>query len=260
MVKKIFILLFILISISSYSQNNEVYKDKIILKNGYVFVGMLIDYNPGQNVNLKLKNGNTITLNEDEVKNIIMYDENSSDNDKKHKKKTKIEYSFKSNTFYNNIDLTIIPSSNTNRYNESINPGIGINYTLGYRYNNFVNIGLGTGLHNYYYGFDEVFIPFYFDYQSYLLKEKVAPYIRFQGGYSTLVSSDSELLDKSGGAFYTAALGFKFQKTKKLNFTMDFAFQSQHSQFVYFNYWTTSSTTTREVIFKKIVLRFGLLF
>jgi hypothetical protein len=248
--KKKIIILSILISICylSYSQIAPLYKDLIELKSGMKFYGSLLEYNDGGQVKLKLANGSILIFEDSTVSQIEIYNP---------KVKRTEEYSLKNNVFYSYLNVKII-GAGTN-LDELVKSGLGLEYSLGYRFNNYASMGLGTGVESYNYGFEEYFIPLYVDFISILKEQIVSPFIHIQGGYSMLIAKSDNVIDAAGGIMFNPAIGLKFQGNYNLNYTFDINFKYQDAQFTYRNTWG-NQIYNRDVSLMRLMFRFGLMF
>ncbi len=248
--KKIIIIVSILISVSylSYSQETVLYKDLVELKSGMKFYGSLLEYNVGGQLRLKLANGSTLIFADSTVRQIEIYNPKV--------KKTE-DYSLKNNVFFNYITTKIIGSGSN--LSGLVKSGLGLEYALEYRFNNYASLGMGTGIETYNYGFEELFVPLYIDFISILKEQMVSPFIRFQGGYSMLIAKSDNVIDAAGGAMINPAIGLKFQGNYNLNYTFDINFKYQDAKFTYRSTWG-NQIFNRDVSLMRLMFRFGLMF
>lgn len=240
--------LFVLFALTLFSQNEMHYKDLIILKNGSKLYGSIIDYKIGGELKLKLENGSILTFSEEVVTKIEIYSQ---------EQKSKREYTLKPNTFYNSFGIKLIPGSNI--YSDNPRLGMGLDYSFGYRVNDYASLGCGAGAEYFNYGFNEFFFPFFMDFFSFLRKSPISPFFRFQGGYGLLFTNSDNIIDKAGGLMINPAFGFKFQGSYDINYTLDINFKYQEAKFTYRGQWG-NQIYNRDVTFQRLLLRFGIIF
>ena len=231
-----------------FSQNEPSYKDLIILKNGSKLFGSIIEYKVGGEVKLMLENGSIVAFNDEAISKIDIYSPTS---------RSKREYTFESKIFYNLFGIKIIPGSNI--YSDNPRLGMGLEYTFGYRFNNFASLGGGMGAEYFNYGFNEFFFPVYMDFMTFLRKSPVSPFLRFQIGYGLLHTNSESIIDKAGGLMLNPAFGFKFQGGYGINYTLDINFKYQDAKFTYRGQWG-NQIFNRDVSFQRLLLRFGIIF
>lgn len=249
--KKIFtILTIVLFTLQLNAQNKELYKDKVSLVNGSILYGQILNYKIGDKVELKLLNGSILNFEDTFVKKIEIYSPGSN--------KEKKEYNFKSNTIYSYFGFKIMPGNY-----ENLNvpkSGIGIDYSLGYRTNEYVSIGVGVSVETYNYGFGEFLIPIYLDYISFLKKKNISPFLRLQAGYGFVYSTGDNVIDSNGGLMVNPAIGIRFTGNSDVNYSFDLNFKYQKANFVVNTTNWRSQISYIDIIFRRLSFRFGVLF
>ncbi|MBK7095443.1 MAG: hypothetical protein IPH57_10490 [Saprospiraceae bacterium] len=240
--------LFVLYAVVLFSQNEPSYKDMIILKNGSKLYGSIIDYRVGGEVKLRLENGSLLTFTDDVVSKIEIYSPTS---------KNTRPFNIESNTIYHAFGIKLIPGSNI--YSDNPRLGMGLEYSLGYRFNNYASLGGGAGAEYFNYGFNEFFFPVFMDYMTFLRKSPISPFLRLQAGYGLLHTNSDNIIDKAGGLMFNPAFGFKFQGGYGINFTLDINFKYQEAKFTYRGQWG-NQIYNRDVTFQRLLLRFGIIF
>lgn len=238
----------IFFAFSLLSQSETSYKDLIVLKNGSKLYGSLIEYKVGGDLKLRLENGSILTFNDESVSKVEIYNSSS---------KFKRDYAFESNTFYNVFGIKIIPGSNIDTGSPRL--GMGLEYGLVFRFNNYASLGGGVAAEYYNYGFNEFFFPVYMDFMSFLKKSPVSPFLRLQAGYGLLHTNSDNIIDKAGGLMLNPAFGFKLQGSYGINYTLDVNFKYQDAKFTYRGQWG-NQIFNRDVSFQRLLLRFGIIF
>lgn len=249
MKKIIFIVFFVLNNILLiYSQPTTSYKDMIQLKNGSTLYGSLLEYNIGGQVKLQLLNGSILTFEENIIDRIEIFNPKS--------KKTE-EYNLKNNVFYSYLNVKIIGAGSN--LDELVESGLGLDAAIGYRFNNYASLGIGSGVESYNYGFGELIVPLYIDYITIFRKQNVSPFFRIQSGYSLVYTGSDNVIDAAGGAMLNPAFGLKFQGNYNLNYTFDINFKYQNAKFTYRSTWG-NQIFNRDVSLMRLMFRFGLMF
>lgn len=234
----------------TYAQTEPEYKDLIILKNGSQIYGELIDYQAGESVVVKLKNGSVLSFGEDFVTRVEVY---------AGKEKHKTEYSFKTHEVYHGFNVNTMPGGN--KYQDYPTLGFGMQYSAGYSFSNFAIVGAGLGIDYYDYGFDEIFFPFFIDFSAFIRKKPNSPFARFQLGYSTVYSKNENLIDKAGGFMMSPSFGLKFQGKYGINYLFDIGLKYQGAKFTFSDqWWWNSAVVNRDIKLIRTTLRFGILF
>ncbi len=252
--KQIFILILITFSFVQLNAQKEYYNDIVYLKNGSKIYGQILDYKIGDKVEVKLSSGQILTFKDDVVKKIEVYSPEDIT-----KQKINV-YKFKNNVFYNNFGIKIISGANSVNTKTVVGNGVGIEYSLGYRYKHYFSSGLGVALESYNYGLGELFIPLYFDFIGFYKKSEISPFFKFQVGYSFVKTNKDNVIDSEGGMMYNPAFGIKYSGKGDLNYMVDINFKYQKASFVYTSNGWREQIIYRDVIFRRISFRFSILF
>ncbi len=227
----------------------EVYKDRVSLKNGSIFYGQLLDYNVGGDVDLKIASGKVLTFSDSLVAKIEINATASM--------KIK-DYKFKPKGNYSMVGFRIIPG--IGELSNISNNGLGLDFSFGYRYSELFSIGVGLGVHTYNYGFGEFFFPLYIDMMSFLKKNVVSPFIKLQIGYSALNTTAENVIDSNGGILINPAFGVRFTGNESVNYSFDLNYIYQKANFAFRRTNWNQAISYRDIIFRRFSLRFGVLF
>jgi hypothetical protein len=212
------------------------------------FYGSLLEYNVGGKLRLKLANGNILIFDDTTVSQIEIYSP---------RVKSPKEYSLKNNVFFHYLTMKLIGTGSD--LSGLLKSGLGMEYAIGYRFSNYVSLGLGLGVESYNYGYGEFFFPFYVDFISIRKEQIVSPFIRIQGGYSMIKATANNVIDAAGGVMFNPAIGLKFQGSYNLNYTFDINFKFQDAKFTYRSTWG-NQIFNRDVSLMRLMFRFGLMF
>ena len=237
------------------AQNKEYYKDIVYLKNDSKIVGQLLDYKIGEKVEIRLSSGQILSFPDSVVKKIEIYSP-----DIEVKEKPVSDYVFKDRVFYNNFGVKLISGSGSAGRNNISHNGFAIEYSLGYRYNNYFSVGVGTAVENFNYGLGELFFPVYFDFYSFYRKSRISPFVRLQAGYGFVIATKDNVIDKEGGITFSPAFGIKYPGLGNLSYMFDINFKYQKANFVYTLFEWNPQILYRDVIFRRISFRFSIMF
>jgi len=100
-------------------------------------------------------------------------------------------------------------------------------YSIGYRYNQFINAGLGFSLEPYEGGLiAPIFLEFHGDVGR---EKKVMPHYFGQIGYGAPLAPGWQVNELRGGLYYHWGAGYKFNTRGKLDWTLTAGFKSQNT-------------------------------
>ena len=66
-------LVLVLFSFNMLNAQEQVFNDKVYLKQGSVLVGEITDFQPGIELTIRLRSGNVLTLKDNQIKRVKMY-------------------------------------------------------------------------------------------------------------------------------------------------------------------------------------------
>ncbi len=230
------------------AQTNQTFKDKIVLEDGSVLVGSIQDYSD-EGVVVLLSNGKTLKFRKDRIEKVKMYQGSSKIN------------GFTSPSWYHHANFSIQAGNNGNRNEYRI--GSSFSYSTGYRFSQYLSLGLGAGWDTYSIGSKEYFVPIYADITSFLTKSYSSPFFRLQAGASFSVVDNEAIVEHNGGWFLYPSFGWRLNGSEDLNYTLDFGFKMQKAHYLYIDVWGWGGpprTREQDILFRRFSLRFGILF
>ncbi len=246
------IIILIFISAQINAQNSNISKDKLVLKNGSIIYGKLLNYNPAKTIEFKLADNTVLSIPDSNIvsiqTNYISGQNDMPDNNTKR--------------FYSYVAFNLSPGNsiaNNRWYGSTISgTGIGAEYTMQFRLSKYVFSGFGAGIQTYNTIEKAVFYPVYADIMTLVKSSKTTPFFRVQLGYSAVSSSNEDYLTGyKGGLMFNPAFGIKFG-TKNLDYTLDFNYKYQKASFDY--KYNNKSSSTKDIIYRRFSFRFGVLF
>ena len=129
-----------------------------------------------------------------------------------------------------------------------------LNVNIGYQFNQYLAVGGGFGMEFY----DKEYFPVYVDFRGYILNKGVSPYYAFQAGYG--ISTDifnefSNNITFKGGAMLSPSIGIRFASFQKAKFILEAGYKFQYDTRI-----NSRSNLTDKLVFKRLALKFGVLF
>jgi hypothetical protein len=138
--------------------------------------------------------------------------------------------------------------------------GAGIHYTIGYKFNRLLGVGIGTGIESNDFNYSRGIIPLYAEARGYFVPKKISPYYAFKIGYGFAQESPlNGTIDAKGGFMVSPELGFRFGG-RAVNYYMGFQYKIQNATFTNTIGWDGQGTFTDKVSYRRVDFRAGLLF
>ena len=214
------ILLFALITTSSFGQNN--YQDVVYLKNGSIIRGVIIEQVPNKSIKIETADRNVFVYQMDEIEKL-----------------TKEQSQGKSASFRDNSGLQsgykgIVELGYQIGTGDFGMDRIKLNIINGYQINPYFSLGFGTGL-RYYFDADAALIPLFADFRANFINNKTSPYFSLGIGYSLDATNGFE-----GVGFLlepTVGVSFKVSDKSAINVGLGYAMQKMK----FYDYWYGST-------------------
>lgn len=202
-------LLFICSSLGLQAQKQV--GDIIHLENGDVIHGEVLEYNPKENIKIKILGGSILVYKSSEVLKIEKGEIESIATEvvearPPHIKEKGVYHTIMGNTIF------FVPNWG------SMPAALGTEYSVGYHFHRLFGLGGGIGINTYYY---ETFVPIYANVRGYLFKTSTSMYYDLNIGYGLNVSSLTWMGTRVGGLYARPAIGVRFASTKKAHLAMD---------------------------------------
>lgn len=151
-------------------------------------------------------------------------------------------------------------------YNYQIQVGTGISQTVGYQFNQWIGLGLGTGFSSI---GNKSFVPIFSEARGYFSKDVSGFFYSLAAGYAYAFKHGIDQFSFSnnntkaeGGLWVYPAIGYRFKSSKKMNACLDLGYCIQKASYEYnAPDWTGNPTVyTEDNTWKRLTLRFGILF
>lgn len=227
MKKYLALLLFALMTIVSFGQNN--YQDVVYLKNGSIIRGVIIEQVPNKSINIETADRNVFVYQMDEIEKLA-----------------KEQYQRKSGSSLNNTGLQsgykgIVELGYQIGTGDYGMDRLKLNIINGYQINPYFSLGFGTGL-RYYFDEEAALIPVFADFRANFINNKVSPYFSLGVGYSFDATNDFEGV----GFLLNPTVGVSFKVSEKSAMNVGLGYEMQKMDFYYggyFGYFSSSENS-----------------
>jgi hypothetical protein len=241
---------FLLLYAAQLKAQQNVYADKVYLKNGSVFVCKIIYYQPNDTLKVEIASGQIAQFLPTQIRKIVMADIVKAKNYKVEK-----PYNFKERGLYDALSFAL----NVGRNSGGARQGVGIQNVMGYQFNRLVGSGIGVGYDTYYllYGESNV-LSVFGEYRGYMSHQNTSKYWTFAAGYGQPLSIKNDYLTNLKGSFMVQpTIGFRFGAAHHCNFFADLGFHIQQVRYENNSTWSENHYT---VTYRRWILRGGILF
>ncbi len=237
MEKYLTLLLFVLTTSLSFSQNN--YQDVVYLKNGSIIRGVIIEQVPNKSIKIETVDRNVFVFQMDEIEKL-----------------TKEPYQGKSRSSLNGSGLQL-GYRGIVELGYQIGTGdygmdrLKLNIINGFQINPNFSIGFGTGL-RYYFDAEAAVIPVFADFRGNFINNMISPYLSLGIGYSFDATNDFEGL----GFLLNPMVGLSFIVSEKSAINVGLGYEMQKMKVYYIDYYGYSSSENSGAI----CINFGISF
>src|SRR5690606_12866942 len=229
MKKYLILFLFLLFATVSSAQNN--YQDVVYLKNGSIIRGVIIEQVPNKSIKIETADRSVFVHTMDEIEKLT-------------KEPFQKNNEYRSSSGLQSGYKVIVELGNQVASGSFGMDRLKLNIVNGYQINPYFSLGFGTGL-RYYFDAEAALIPFFADFRTYFINNKVTPYLSLGIGYSLDATNSLEgvgfLLNpatgvsfKVGNSAMNVGLGYEMQK-------MDFYYTGYN--YGSYNYYTSSENS-----------------
>jgi len=251
--KNILMLLIIsLLSVTAFSQEATPAKTKdlVYLKDGSTLRGTIIEQVPDEYLKIGIAGGTVVELRMSEVKRIKTDKGNYAFNPDGSNSKVK--------GFYTGYNLQgMLGQAGRTEFEQRLVVGVGIQYSLGHQFNEYVSLGGGFGLQLY----DKVFGDVFVQGRGFLPMGKITPTLALDAGYGVplvLSGINNNATQQKGGLSMRPSLGLRIATRNRADILLDVGYQFQHFEST--NNWGWGSIDEFDVWYKRMSFRIGWLF
>ncbi len=169
------------------AQEGRNYKDRVFLKQGSVLVGSISNYVPGDSIVLTLNSGQQITIQDQQIKKVVMAHSKGG---------LQVVHSpMKVNRLYQETEFSFLANAN--------GMGYSVSYGVLYQKDDRIAFGGGIGLDNYYAATAREIFPLYANARYNLSTINSAPFIGLKLGYGIAPKRPSENIMEANGGLMT---------------------------------------------------------
>lgn len=219
------------------------------LKNGSVVEGKIIEWAYGDFINLEMPWGSELKLEDQHIKKIIQHGIQVKDIK---------PYNFANRQLYFTARAQAILPNDGNRGHGVF--GFGLSASAGYRFNRLLSIGGGFGFDRYLWDSGEDIVSIFSELSGYFNPTNTSLFYNLQMGYGFASPNNRYLLSEAKGGILTyPSIGIRFgsDNVKK---TFDIGYKFQNAEFTYRDPWTSDRRSEQDVLFKRLTVRFGVIW
>ncbi|MDX2245321.1 MAG: hypothetical protein SF052_00990 [Bacteroidia bacterium] len=198
-----------------YNMENVIY-----LKDGSEIRGWILEQIPGEYVKVELVGGSILVYRQSEIEKITSEPTRYSRIIRKYNTKPQgIQY--RDRGLYHFVATGF--TTNDNMWGGS-QLDVSLNYRAGYRFNQYLGLGLGVGIDEYDSG---GIVPVFGEVSGDLLRRKRTPFYLAQAGYGIGVSTTWIADNLEGGLYYHLGAGLKVRTRSRAEWTFTMGYKSQ---------------------------------
>jgi hypothetical protein len=226
-------LFFLSLFITSSAQDAAIHK--LYLKDGRIIEGVILEQKFGESIKIKLGDGEEVTFAENEVELLVREKASSSNSNLSYYQSTTVPptrrmyrrsrpISFREDgSIYHKV-IFGLGFGQSNWGGVTATPTIP-GYIMGYRHNQYINVGVGTGLEPYEAG---LMLPMFGEFSGDLGRQKKVQLHYFgQLGYGAVLSPGWQIIEMKGGIYSHYGAGYKINTRGRLDWTITCGFKSQ---------------------------------
>jgi hypothetical protein len=240
------------LSVPGNAQINQ--QAKIVLKNGIIIRGGIVDSFDDSKLQVRIDSSNIILLRYDHIKKISFKGNGKTGVDSK--EILALQPSLNIESFYHEIrGGLLIGEENTSFTVQTIN---------GYQFNRYLGTGLGLGINKY---GNYLTMPIYATIKGYLFDKKVSPFYFADLGYGFAWQTNKnenmfELDNVQGGLYWQVGLGYQINfLNSAMVFTLGYSNQDSKADYTYYRGWDISNVEVSERrILRRFAISIGFLF
>lgn len=225
-------------------KDNIEYQDVVFLKDGSILRGKMQNWDYGGDLVITLLGGQTMTIGDDDILRVRqeLIGVGSA-------AKVKQPFQFRESGTYNTF-------SGTMKFGSEF--GVGITYSLGVRFNQYLGIGLGFGFEDFEVNWASEMIPAFAEVRGYLSKKKITPYYSLRAGLAFPIKNDDYFITETKpGLLLNPEVGYRFGG-QDVQYYMGFGYRLQKASYLQEFPWEREDDTN--LTYRRLELKFGLEF
>ena len=222
------------------------------LKNGSIFKGYILEDAPAGKIKIELPDGQIVEVSESEVVKV-------TEKEKERVKKKRPENAFliDKGVFH----FTSFGFSGATQEFGGLSFNVNIHQELGFQFGPKLGLGIGSGWEVFSPERGEMIIPVFANLHYYPSGGKSGFNMSLAGGYGFgLTNNRTGVFEAKGGYLAYGALGYLWPSSDKIKILADLGFRLQKAEFTETATPIGGSTLERDLLFRRITFRVGLLF
>lgn len=227
--------------------------DVVWLKDGSKLSGYILKWELARGMEFKLITGAEVILPKDQITRVyqdLPFASQLQADQSSYVRRDR-SYRFREEGIYNTFSCFL---------NFSSFGGAGVHYSIGYRFNRILGVGIGIGIESNDFNNSRGIVPLYAEARGFFVPKKISPYYAFKIGYGFAQKDElSGTIDAKGGFMVSPELGVRFGG-RAVNYYMGFQYKIQNAEYTNTIGWDGQGTYTDVVSYRRVDFRAGLLF
>lgn len=237
--------------------------ETVYLKNGKRIVGRILSYHKGEELRLVNRAGEELVFKDEEIWRIVQ-DVDQTTLKKYLRQRRRMlrpfRYALRESGPYAELSFSTFTSDT--EMEEPDETAVGFHFVYGQHWNRWVGTGVGIGVDGYSsFASGATLMPIYVQVRGYLAKKWQAPFYSINVGYAWALGGDTVdfEMESEGGWMAHPAIGWRFGASAKANFTLDLGVKFQEAYIARTSKFN-GDLEIRDILYRRLTLRFGLVF
>lgn len=224
--------------------------DVVWLKDGSRLSGSILRWDLDRGLELKLASGAVMSIPKKDIRHVFQQVQQGTEDSlvpiaTLHRDQP---YAFKEHGLYHTASAF---------FHVSEFGGIGVQYSIGHRFNHRFGVGMGIGYESNEINAGRNLMPIFGELRGYLLQKKFSPYYALKVGHSIAFDNEEEFQETGkGGVYFAPEIGMRFGSSK-INFYLGAEYKYQ--QATYEVSWLDYSYADK-ITYKRLEVRTGIVF
>lgn len=237
--------------------------ETVYLNDGQVIVGRIESYRKGDRLKMYDQSGKEFILEDADIRRIVQ--EVDRPTLKRYLRQRRrmlrpFNYAFPEKGIYYEVSLSTFTSDT--EIDEPDRTAVGLHFAVGKQWNRYLGTGVGIGFDGYdSFGSGTTLLPLYVQAKGYLQKKWQSPFYSLNAGYAFALGGDTEAfqIEAEGGWMIHPAVGWRFGASARSNFTLDLGVKYQDAYIERISNFN-GDLEIRDILYRRLTLRFGLVF
>ncbi len=243
-----------------HAQQPQHIQDVLYLKDGSIIRGRLISYEATGKVRIEIIGENVLVFDTEDIARRAF--EAKPTENRSRMERLPVKYKYRG--YYNLTQLgMLLHNPNNSQYNPQESPqSFNLQMINGYRFNRFVQTGLGLGLNFFQRGYT---LPIFAELRGDILKSEITPHYYFSGGYSIPLYNGDDLYWEEanpeivGGLLADAGVGVKINTPGQVSWVLTAGYRIQQSEHRYTDPWS-QARIVEAYTHRRLSVQLGMMF